>query len=266
MKTLAKKLVDCLATLVVLPAFVLYRLGSLVAGEDRAFPGWSQAFSLIPGLTGEQLRRAFYRLTLTRCGDGACLTFGTIFSHSTASVGRNVYAGARCSLGGVTIEDDVLIASNVSIMNGSEQHGTERLDIPIRDQPGAFLDVTIGEGSWIGERAVISADVGKGCVIGAGSVVTKPIPDYAIAVGVPAKVVRFRTEINVPSPLGGEGGRRPDEGASEETIGMPTPVCASPSPALRAPSPPRGEGTDPSLALRAGLPDENKAGSGHSTI
>jgi virginiamycin A acetyltransferase len=205
MKTLLKQLACGLATAFVLPAVLGYRLGALFVGADRAFPGWSQAFSLIPGLTGEYLRRAFYRLTLAHCGDGACLTFGTIFSHSTASVGRNVYVGARCSLGGVTIEDDVLIASNVSIMNGSEQHGTERLDIPIRDQPGVFRDVTIGEGSWIGERAVISADVGKGCVIGAGSVVTKPIPDYAIVVGVPAKVVRFRTNPDPSSPAGGEG-------------------------------------------------------------
>ena len=129
---------------------------------------------------------------LDRCGGGACITFGTIFSHATASVGRNVYVGANCSIGSVTIEDDVLIASNVSIMNGSSQHGIERLDIPIRDQPGEFVPVTIGEGSWIGERATVAADVGKHCVIGAGAVVTKPVPDYAIALGVPARIVRFR--------------------------------------------------------------------------
>jgi hypothetical protein len=57
----------------------------------------------------------------------------------------------------------------------------------------------------------------------------------------------------VPSPLGGEGGRRPDEGASEKTVGMPTPVCTTPSPALRAPSPPRGEGTD---CVRVSVPPE----------
>ena len=241
MKRLLKQTGNALATLLVLPAFVVYRLAALIAGKDRAFPGWSQFFSLIPGLTGEYLRRAFYRLSLHGCGEGACITFGTIFSHATAQVGRDVYIGARCSLGGVTIEDDVLIASNVSIMNGSEQHGTERLDIPIRDQPGVFRDVAIGEGSWIGERAIVSADVGKGCVIGAGSVVTKPIPDFAIAVGVPAKIVRFRTE-PLPSPLGGEGGRRPDEGAGQSD--SDTENFTDPSPALRAPSPQRGEGTE----------------------
>jgi DNA polymerase-1 len=48
---------------------------------------------------------------------------------------------------------------------------------------------------------------------------------------------------SVPSPLGGEGGRRPDEGAAQLTVGEPTPDSTAPSPALRAPSPPRGEGT-----------------------
>ncbi|TXT17327.1 MAG: O-acetyltransferase, partial [Planctomycetota bacterium] len=79
-----------------------------------------------------------------------------------------------------------------SVMNGSQQHGIGRLDVPIREQPGVFVPVRIGRDSWIGERAIIAADVGQHCVIGAGSVVTKPIPDFAVAVGVPAKVLRFR--------------------------------------------------------------------------
>ncbi|MBI1314230.1 acyltransferase [bacterium] len=193
-RRILKTAVNAFATALVLPAVILYRFSAAVIGSEKAFPGWSQAFSLLPGLTGQYLRHAFYSLVLDRCGDGACITFGTIFSHATASVGRNVYIGANCSIGAATIEDDVLIASNVSIMNGSTQHGIERLDIPIREQPGEFVAVTIGEGSWIGERATVAADVGKHCVIGAGAVVTKPIPDYAIALGVPARVVRFRNE------------------------------------------------------------------------
>jgi len=194
MKILIKQFVEFAAFLVVLPAYGMYRLGTMLAGPDRAFPGWSETFSLLPGLTGQYLRRAFYSLALERCGDNACLSFGAIFSHSTASVGANVYIGSFCSLGAITLEDDVLIASNVSIMNGTQQHGTSRIDIPIRKQPGIFTPVTIGEGTWIGEGATVSADVGKHCVIGAGAVVTKPIPDFAVALGVPAKVVRFRNE------------------------------------------------------------------------
>lgn len=192
MKALLKAVANALATLLVLPAFLLYQLGKLALGAEQAFPGWSQAFSLVPGLTGVYLRRAFYRLALPRCGHDACLSFGTIFSHPTAEVGRSVYAGAYCCLGDVTLEDDVLIGSHVSIANGGAQHGIDRLDIPIREQPGSWPRITIGGDSWIGDRAVVLADVGKHCVIGAGSVVTKPIPDYAIAVGAPAEVIRYR--------------------------------------------------------------------------
>jgi acetyltransferase-like isoleucine patch superfamily enzyme len=194
LKAVGKALADAAAVVLVGPAVLCYRLGALLLGPEKAFPGWSQAFSLIPGLTGVFLRRAFYRWALAACGNGACLSFGTLFSHPTARVGRNVYVGPFGTLGDVTLEDDVLLGAHVSIMNGSAQHGIDRLDVPIREQPGVWPRVTIGRDSWIGDRAIIMADIGKQCVIGAGAVVTKPIPDCAIAVGSPAKVVRFRCQ------------------------------------------------------------------------
>jgi acetyltransferase-like isoleucine patch superfamily enzyme len=192
MKRTLKALANGVALILVLPAVGLYRLGSLALGPEKAFPGWSQAFSLFPGLTGAYLRRAFYKMVLPRCGADSFLSFGSTFSHPTAEVGRYVYVGAGCFLGDVTLEDDVLLGSGVSIMNGSAQHGTDRLDIPIREQPGVWPRITIGTDTWIGDRAIVMADVGKHCVIGAGSIVTKPIPDYAIALGSPARVVRYR--------------------------------------------------------------------------
>jgi acetyltransferase-like isoleucine patch superfamily enzyme len=192
MKAFGKALANGLAKLLVVPAVVLYQLGKRVLGAEKAFPGWSQAFSLLPGLTGVYLRRAFYQLVLPRCGTDSCLSFGTVFSHPTAEIGHRVYVGLFCCLGAITLEDDVLLGSHVSIMNGSGQHGIDRLDMPIREQPGTWPRVTVGQDTWIGDRALVLADVGQHCVIGAGAVVTKPIPDYAIAVGVPAKVVRFR--------------------------------------------------------------------------
>ncbi|MBI3463904.1 MAG: acyltransferase [Planctomycetes bacterium] len=192
-----KSVANGIALVCVLPAFALYRLGRLLLGEPKGFAGWSQAMSLVPGLTGVYLRRAFYRLVLPRCGKDCCLSFGTVFSHPTAEVGRNVYVGLYGCLGDVTLEDDVLLGSHVSIANGGAQHGIERLDIPVREQPGVWPRITIGRDSWIGDRAVVLADVGRHCVIAAGSVVTKPIPDYAIAMGVPAKVVRYRNQTGV---------------------------------------------------------------------
>jgi acetyltransferase-like isoleucine patch superfamily enzyme len=194
MRELLKQLAGAAAIVLALPAAVMYWLSAAAMGPQRAFPGWSQGMSLLPGLCGVYLRRAFYRLVLPRCEPGTVVSFGVIFSHPTAQLGSNVYIGPFGCLGDVTIEDDALIGSHVSITNGNRQHGIERLDIPVREQPGVWPRVTIGRDTWIGDRAVIMADVGAHCVVGAGSVVTRPVPDYAIVVGSPARIVAWRTE------------------------------------------------------------------------
>src|SRR5712692_1261370 len=161
MKSLLKSVAKAVALLLVLPCYLAFRATSLLLGALKAFPGWSQAFSLLPGLLGVYLRRAFYQLVLPRCDADVCLSFGTIFSHPTAEVGQRVYVGAYCCLGDVTLEDDVLLGSHVSIINGGAQHGIDRLDIPIREQPGEWRRITIGRDTWIGDRSVVLADVGQ---------------------------------------------------------------------------------------------------------
>lgn len=110
------------------------------------------------------------------------------------SIGKNCYIGSYFSLlvaETIEIEDNVLIASHVMIT--SENHGINpESDIPYMDQPLNSCPVKIGEGTWIGEKAVILPGViiGKKCVVGAASVVTKNIPDYSIAVGNPARVIK----------------------------------------------------------------------------
>lgn len=90
----------------------------------------------------------------------------------------------------IIIEKDVLTADKVYISDNL--HGYEDVTLPVIKQPIKQLrPVVIGEGSWIGENVcVIGASVGKHCVIGANAVVTKDIPDYCVAVGVPARVVK----------------------------------------------------------------------------
>jgi acetyltransferase-like isoleucine patch superfamily enzyme len=207
-KSVLKCVINGIALLSVVPAVFLFWISCLLLGKEKAFPGWSQAFSLLPGLIGAYVRRAFYRYVLSESGPDSWLSFGTIISHPTTRIGRKVYVGPFCSLGDVTLEEDVLLGSHVSIMNGSGQHGIERLDLPIREQPGVWPHITVGQNTWIGDRAIIMADVGKHCVIGAGSLVSKPIPDYAVAVGVPAKVIRFRRNTE-------------DSGSAEEPVLAP---------------------------------------------
>jgi acetyltransferase-like isoleucine patch superfamily enzyme len=192
LKRLAKAGAEAVATLAALPAVGLYYVAAAALGRNKAFPGWSQLVSLVPGLTGAYFRRAFYRMVFDRCGSGSWISFGTVFSHPGCSIGRNAYTGVFCCLGEVTLGDDVLLGSHVAVMNGGGQHGIDRLDIPVREQPGVWPHLTIGRDTWVGDRAIILADVGEHCVVGAGSVVNQPLPDYAIAVGVPARIVRYR--------------------------------------------------------------------------
>jgi len=188
----AKHVARFLCRLLVIPHVLVYRLMALVQDPDRAFHGASQAISGIPGLFGETMRHEFYRMTLEECGLDCCISYGTIFSKRGARLGHRVYLGTRCNLGLVTVENDVLLSSNVDVLSGSGQHVFDDLDTPIREQGGVFQRVTIGADAWIGNRAVVMADVGRRCVIGAGSVVTKAIPEDSLAVGAPARVVGRR--------------------------------------------------------------------------
>lgn len=194
MKELIKSSVRAASTVTMFPVLVLYALTSVFVGKDSAFPAFSQFLCQFPGKTGVYLRHAFYKSTAAQCDNDAFVGYGTIFSDRRVSLGRSVYIGNYCSIGNVAIEDDVLIASHVSLMNGTRQHRINRLDVPVREQIGEFPAITIGEDSWIGERAVVAAHVGKHCVVGAGAVVLSDLPDYAIAVGVPAKIIGDRRE------------------------------------------------------------------------
>jgi acetyltransferase-like isoleucine patch superfamily enzyme len=193
MRELAKSIAFGAATVVVLPALASYSVRKALLGADRALEGSSQALGLIPGMLGDYLRRAFYARVLT-CSRTATVQFGTLFSQAGVRLDDHVYVGPRCHLGLVHLERDVLLGAGVHIPSGGATHGIDDLDRPIREQPGARVCVRVGEGTWVGSSAVIMANVGRRCVIGAGSVVTQPIPDYAIAAGVPARVIRSRAE------------------------------------------------------------------------
>ena len=90
----------------------------------------------------------------------------------------------------VYIGKNVLTADRVYITDN--YHGYEDIDMPISKQPVKSKgEVIIGDETWIGDNvSIISCKIGKHCVIGANSVVNRDIPDYCIAVGAPAKIVK----------------------------------------------------------------------------
>ena len=191
---LLKAILRFIALVAVLPVLVCHNLSSLVFGPNRALESTTQLLSLLPGLSGQYLRRAFLQRVLAQCHSSVLVEFGTLFSQSGAILDENVYVGPRCQLGLVHLERDVLLAANVQIPSGGKTHSFDDPTKPIREQGGERRMVTIGAGAWIGTAAIILADVGKGSVVAAGAVVTKPLPDNVIAAGVPAKVIRRRFE------------------------------------------------------------------------
>lgn len=98
---------------------------------------------------------------------------------------NHIYATESIKIGcNVLTADRVYISDNL--------HDYQDIATPILKQPiKQIACVEIGDGSWLGEGVcVIGAKIGKGCVIGANAVVTKDIPDYSVAVGIPAKVIK----------------------------------------------------------------------------
>lgn len=108
-------------------------------------------------------------------------------------IGNRVWIGFFCHIIAtrrIVIGNNVIIANSVYLSDNI--HGYEDIDVPPRDQPIVQKsDVIIGDGSWLGERVVvIGASIGKHCVIGAHSVVTHDIPDYCVAIGIPARIIK----------------------------------------------------------------------------
>ncbi|MFT5391115.1 MAG: virginiamycin A acetyltransferase [Gammaproteobacteria bacterium] len=186
----AKRIVQGLFTMGALPWLLAYAVSRRVLGA-RAFMASSESISRIPGMRGNFLRQAFYRRTLASCGQDVSFGWLSTFSMHQASVGDGTYIGRHCGIGFAKIGSHVMLADGVQILSGGKEHGiSSDTQATHKEQVQTFSIVTIGDGAWVGTNAVIMASVGENCVIGAGAVVTKPIPANSVAVGSPARVSR----------------------------------------------------------------------------
>ena len=173
--------------------------------REDVFVFWGQFAGLVPGTPGRFIRRAYYRMTLEQCGGGCDIGFLAWCSHRTARLGRNVYVGPQAIIGTATIDEGSLIGSRASILSGSRQHehdGDGRLQ-PFN--PDLAERVRIGPHAWIGEGALIMANVGARSIVAAGAVVSSPVPDGVVVAGNPCRFVR-----NV-----GRGNGSPDQAAAQ---------------------------------------------------
>ncbi len=132
-----------------------------------------------------------------RLGSDCVIRKGASLSGHCIILGDNVRLGYGSHIFGgsdsVQIGNDVMIAPNVVIAGG--YHGMDRSGVPMIFQKGVSKGpVIIGNDVWLGANSVILSNItiGDGVVVGAGSVVTKDIPDYAIVAGNPASIVKYR--------------------------------------------------------------------------
>jgi len=192
LKALLKGSARGLALALVWPPPAVWR----VRRDLQAFQGLGQFLATAPGLPGSYLRVAFYRQTLRRCPPNAVVEFGSYFSHWDVEVGERVYIGAYCIVARCSIGDDTMFGSGVHILDGGRQHGTDLGSSSFQDQAHESRRVSIGPGCWVGNQAVVMADLGPRTVVGAGAVVTRPSPGQEILVGAPARP-------RAPRPQGG---------------------------------------------------------------
>ena len=172
-----------------LPVMMVW-IESSLSDRGELFLFWGQCFSLVPGLPGKYVRKCYYRLTLRSFSLSADIGFLSFFTHREAEVGQRVYVGSGASIGIATLGDGALIGTRVSIISGGQQHqmGSDgRLTACL---PESLQRVSIGAETWIGEAAVIMADVGSHCIVAAGSLVSSPVRAGCLVGGNPARFVR----------------------------------------------------------------------------
>lgn len=130
-------------------------------------------------------------------GTNSRVNYGVVIDNcQNVFIGNNTYInGGRIHAGlnsKIIIGSDCLISYNIHFRTVS--HNYEKKSVLVRNQGNFEKDIIIEDDCWIGYGVQILPGITlhKGCVIGAGAVVTKDVPEYAVVAGVPAKIIKYR--------------------------------------------------------------------------
>lgn len=145
---------------------------------------------------GGKLRNLCARHLFAYCGEDVNIErmahFGT---GEKIEIGNNSGIGISCRVSSdIKIGDNVMMGPYCNFL-GSKTHRYERVDIPMIEQGMYSVGrVVIGDDVWIGQQCIIlgGKEIGSHTIIGAGSVVSKDIPDYVVAAGNPIRIIRER--------------------------------------------------------------------------
>ena len=150
----------------------------------------------IIGSLAKSFRTFACRLIFEKCGKHVSVGRKAYWGFNKVEIGDYSAVGPNFTMchSNLIMGNHVMMAPNLLVIGGTHQF--ERTDIPMRQQ-GFYpkTQLVIGDDVWIGNRVTILSNcrrVGNGAIIGACSVVTKDVPDYAIVAGNPAKVIRYR--------------------------------------------------------------------------
>jgi len=171
--------------LAVAPLVAAYRLRMV------GFRTVSELLSLVPGMAGVGIRRAWYERTLASCGERLYVDWGAVIRSPLTGVGNDVYIGPRSWIGECHVGSDTMLSGPTVMLSGARTHGMKR-DQLIRKQVVTHSLTMIGRDVWTGSGAIIMADLAQGSVVGAGSVVTQATEEYEVVAGVPARKIGKR--------------------------------------------------------------------------
>jgi virginiamycin A acetyltransferase len=159
-------------------------------GSERVFNTCAQAVALLPGLPGMILRRGFYRVALDGCARDSFIGFGVIFTHRAVVLEPDVYIGPYALIAASRLREGCLIGSRASILSGGSLHALGPSGRWLPSDMTKMVQIEIGAGAWIGEGAIIIANIGPGSMVAAGSVVAAPVLSGVVVGGNPARMIR----------------------------------------------------------------------------
>ena len=190
LRTALKTAVDAVALVVAMPFGVLSALEKrLLPGHEGMFRMCSQTLALLPGLPGLFVRRAFYRYALDGCHADCHIGFGALVTHREATIERGVYIGVWALVGSAHLREGTSVGSRASLLSGTdlhEYHDGQWTPADVR----RLRQIVLGPHAYIGEAAVVMADVGAGTMVTAGAVVPAAVPAGIVVAGNPARFVR----------------------------------------------------------------------------
>ena len=186
-RRLVKAAVFSLCLIALAPMIVLVWLEKHISHAEQVFTFCAQLLATLPGAPGTFMRGAYYFGTLERCSWETHVGFGSLFTHSGGSMGPHASMGSYCVIGHAHIHAQVMIGSRVSMPSGKRQHLDEHGNLTADTH---YETITVGERTWIGEGAIVMANIGPGCIVSAGAVVVAQMPANVLVGGNPARVLK----------------------------------------------------------------------------